>query len=113
MLSHFQKSKLKTQLSFNKDASAGFAKIPVSDKPSILKAFEKCSFEDVTKRSGRAWLAHCPFHDDAKTSFALYEDTQSYYCFGCGESGDSFELIKKSFGTDFMGAKKLAESWGI
>ena len=29
----------------------------------------------------------CPFHDDSSPSCVIYNDTDSFYCFGCGKSG--------------------------
>lgn len=35
----------------------------------------------------------CSFHGDTDPSLVLYPDTQSWHCFGCGRSGDVFDLI--------------------
>lgn len=36
----------------------------------------------------------CPTgHDKASPSFMLYPETDSFYCFGCGRSGDAYGLI--------------------
>ena len=44
----------------------------------------------------------CPFHDDKDPSLYVYENTQSFYCFGCGFGGDVFDFLmriqNKSFG---------------
>lgn len=35
----------------------------------------------------------CPFHSERSPSFVIYEETESYYCFGCGRSGTLTDLI--------------------
>ena len=47
------------------------------------------------RASGRNWIAHCPFHDDRQPSFVLYEESQRFYCFGCGASGDVIAFLMK------------------
>lgn len=38
----------------------------------------------------------CPFHGhDNKPSMHLYEDTNSFYCFTCGESGSVIDFVQK------------------
>ena len=54
--------------------------------------------KDVLERCGilqpnRAGFICCPFHKEKTPSMKIYED--SYYCFGCGESGDIFDFISK------------------
>ena len=44
----------------------------------------------------------CPFHKEKTASMKVYKD--SYYCFGCGESGDIFSFIQKMDGVDFKTA---------
>lgn len=36
--------------------------------------------------------ACCPLHDEDTPSFRYYEDTNSFYCFGCGKGGDVVNL---------------------
>lgn len=47
------------------------------------------------KRSGRILKGICPFHDDHSPSMAVYEDTQSYYCFVCGAGGNAVNYLMK------------------
>lgn len=37
----------------------------------------------------------CPFHGEKTPSLVLYEATDSFYCFGCGASGDHIEFVRK------------------
>ena len=48
---------------------------------------------------------NCPFHDDGNPSMQLYPSTNSYYCFGCGASGDVVAFlsgVKKRYYKDIM-----------
>ena len=38
----------------------------------------------------------CPFHDEAEGSFTVYEDSQKFWCFGCGEGGDVLDFLQRS-----------------
>ena len=51
--------------------------------------------------------AHCPFHDDRTPSFVLFEDTQTYHCFGCKEHGDIFDYIMRINGVHFYEAVEM------
>ncbi|MDE7337059.1 MAG: DNA primase, partial [Clostridia bacterium] len=51
--------------------------------------------------------ACCPFHHEKTPSFCLYEQTQSYHCFGCGAGGDAISFVQEIEHTDFMGAIKI------
>ena len=45
---------------------------------------------------GRVRQGVCPFHDEAEGSFTVYEDSQRFYCFGCGLGGDVLDFIRRS-----------------
>lgn len=45
------------------------------------------------KREGRNKKCLCPFHLEKTPSLVVYEDTQSFYCFGCGTGGMSSPLL--------------------
>ena len=47
---------------------------------------------------GRVRQGVCPFHDELEGSFTVYENSQRFYCFGCGERGDVLDFIQKSEG---------------
>src|SRR3970040_710923 len=43
------------------------------------------------KRTGRTWMALCPFHTEKTASFHVDPARQSWHCFGaCGTGGDVF-----------------------
>jgi DNA primase len=63
----------------------------------------------LTKR-GRLFLGLCPFHQEKTPSFTVYEDQETYHCFGCGVHGDLFSFTMHTEGLDFPEAvKRLAE----
>lgn len=56
----------------------------------------------VLKKKGKDYSGLCPFHDEKSPSFSVSPTKQVYYCFGCGQGGNTFkflmELGKRSFG---------------
>ena len=66
------------------------------------------------KRAGRISKGVCPFHNEKTPSFTVYPDTQSYYCFGCGNGGDVVTFIKNIENLDYIDAVKyLADRVGM
>ncbi len=66
------------------------------------------------KRAGRISKGLCPFHGEKTPSFTVYPDTQSYYCFGCGNGGDVITFIKNIENLDYLDAIKfLADRVGM
>lgn len=66
------------------------------------------------KRNGRICRGLCPFHNEKTPSFTVYPDTQSFYCFGCGEGGDVIRFICSAENLDYVDAIKfLADKVGM
>ena len=59
------------------------------------------------KRAGRISKGLCPFHGEKTASFTVYPDTQSYYCFGCGNGGDVITFIKNIENLDYLDAVRF------
>jgi len=59
------------------------------------------------RQRGRLYTGLCPFHSEKTPSFTVYPDTQSYYCFGCGNGGDVITFIKNYENLDYIEAVKL------
>ena len=77
----------------------------------------KTDIEDIIstyvtlRKRGNTSVGLCPFHNEKTPSFTVYNDTQSFYCFGCGAGGDAIGFIKKIENLDYIDAvKMLAES---
>ena len=56
-------------------------------------------------------MAVCPFHDDRRPSMKVDE---TFYCFGCGATGDVITFTSRLFGiAPASAARKLAMDFGI
>lgn len=73
----------------------------------------KTDIEDVIstyvslRKRGSTSIGLCPFHNEKTPSFTVYNETQSFYCFGCGAGGDAVTFIKNIENLDYMDAVKL------
>lgn len=66
------------------------------------------------KRAGRDSVCLCPFHSEKTASCHVYQDTQSFYCFGCGAGGSVITFIQLIENLDFIESVKfLAQRAGI
>ncbi|MGI6772336.1 MAG: DNA primase [Clostridiales bacterium] len=66
------------------------------------------------KKKGRISQGLCPFHTEKTPSFTVYNDTQSYYCFGCGAGGECITFIRNIENLDYYDAVQfLAEKVGL
>ncbi len=69
----------------------------------------------LTRRGGR-WWGRCPFHDERTPSFCLIPpENSTYYCYGCGATGDSFTWMQEREGAgSFMeSVEQLADRFGV
>ncbi len=70
-------------------------------------------YVDLKKR-GKTHNGLCPFHGEKTPSFTVYDDTQSYYCFGCQNGGDVITFIMNIENLDYIEAVKfLADRSGL
>jgi len=75
----------------------------------VAKILVKAGYLKGLSKDGRKAL--CPFHEDKEASLRLYPDTGSFYCFGCGNSGDLIKLWAEVKGIDRKQA--VNELYGI
>jgi DNA primase len=70
-----------------------------SPDPEIRRLKEAVRIEEVVaqylplRTSGRTLMARCCFHEDREPSLAVFPETQSFYCFGCGKHGDVLSFL--------------------
>lgn len=86
----------------------------------VEKIKERLNIEEVVsdylklEKAGRNLKARCPFHNEKTPSFIVSPERGTFYCFGCGASGDIFTFVEKFEGLDFSGSLKvLADRAGI
>lgn len=57
--------------------------------------------------AGHNLKALCPVHSERSPSFNVQPEQQRFHCFGCGISGDIFELVEVMENLTFFGAAQL------
>ena len=65
------------------------------------------------ERRGGGYWAKCPFHgsgEERTASFKVYDQTGTYHCFSCKESGNAIHFVRKFDGLDFTEAVELLAS---
>jgi len=66
------------------------------------------------KRQGRNYTGLCPFHSERSPSFMVRDSGDTYYCFGCGESGNVISYVMSTRGLTFPEAvEELASRYGV
>lgn len=71
---------------------------------SIIEIAER-NLPKVIKKGSRA-RAVCPFHPDKTPSLTFFENTQSWYCFGCQKGGDTISFVRELLHLEFKEAVK-------
>ncbi|UCF88780.1 MAG: DNA primase [bacterium] len=90
------------------------------DEDTIARVKEASDIVDVIgrhlelKRSGSAFKALCPFHQEKTPSFMVNPARQIFHCFGCDTGGDVIRFVMLYEGLPFVESlKKLAVQAGI
>lgn len=66
------------------------------------------------KRSGSRWVCCCPIHAERTPSCFVNDETNTFYCFGCGASGDAISYVMQAKGLPFSEAiEYLAAKFGV
>ena len=67
---------------------------------------------EFKKKDSHNWACHCPLHIDKTPSLMIDEDTNYFYCFSCGVSGNIINWLRTfehlSFDEAVIKASKLA-----
>ena len=71
-------------------------------RTDLVALFE--SFGVSLTKKGASYMGLCPFHKDTNPSLSVDPVKGLYHCFGCGESGDAIELVKKLKSVSFREA---------
>ena len=87
----------------------------IDDIKARLDIAEVVSGYATLQRSGRAFKACCPFHQERTPSFYVNPERQSWHCFGaCATGGDIFGFIMKAENLEFKEAlQRLAQQAGV
>lgn len=65
-------------------------------------------------RSGAAFKARCPFHEEKTPSFMIQKGDKHYHCFGCGAHGDAIAFLMTHVKMGFTEAvESLAERFQV
>lgn len=59
-----------------------------------------------TRRTGRTITTKCPLHKERTASFVIYPESNSCWCFGCQQGGDSIALTRLLQNLSFIEAVK-------
>ncbi len=62
------------------------------------------------KKSGKDFVARCPFHADATASLVITPEKNLWHCFGCGAAGGPMDWVMKTQGVSFRHAVELLRS---
>jgi len=65
------------------------------------------------KTSTGIYKTECPFtdHNDTVSSFTVYNDSNSYFCFGCGRGGDIINFCCEFFNVSFKTGINILKRW--
>lgn len=87
----------------------------LDDIKSKLDIVDVVSGYVALQRSGRAFKACCPFHQERTPSFIVNPERQNWHCFGaCATGGDIFGFIMKAENLEFREAlQRLALQAGV
>lgn len=66
------------------------------------------------KKSGAAYKALCPFHDEKTPSLMIQKGDQHYHCYGCGAHGDAIQFLMTHVKMSFLEAvESLAQRFNV
>ena len=86
----------------------------------ISSLLERADIVDVIgryvtlKKSGRNFMACCPFHKEKTPSFSVSPSKQIFKCFGCGKAGNAIGFLMDIEHLEFPEAvRRLADIYGM
>lgn len=94
--------------------------MPIYSKESLERLRQKVNLVEVIeshielKKTGAAYKALCPFHDEKTPSFTINKGDSHYHCFGCGAHGDAIQFLMEHQRLNFQEAvETLAQKFSI
>lgn len=94
--------------------------MPLYTQESLEKLRERIDLVEVIsghidlKKSGSAYKALCPFHEEKTPSFTLQKGDTHYHCYGCGSHGDAISFLMTHLRLSFSEAvESLAEKFQV
>ncbi len=87
------------------------ARIPEADiqrlkeEVAVVRLAEASGLE--LKKSGKDFVARCPFHADETASLVITPGKNLWHCFGCGAAGGPLDWVMKTQGVSFRHAVEL------
>lgn len=86
----------------------------INDLLSRINIVDFISIRIALKKKGQYHYACCPFHKEKTPSFAVNEDKQFFYCFGCGVHGNIIDFLMQYEHKNFISCvKELSSISGI
>ncbi|MGL4376305.1 MAG: CHC2 zinc finger domain-containing protein, partial [Microcoleaceae cyanobacterium] len=78
-----------------------YGNINAKELKDLYKIEEVIGDRVLLKKNGKLLVGLCPFHKETNPSFTVYQESQSFSCYGCGIGGDLINFLiefdKKSF----------------
>jgi hypothetical protein len=56
------------------------------------------------RRRGKTFVSLCPFHKEQHASFHIYPETNTCWCYGCNQGGNTINLVRLLHGFSFKEA---------
>jgi len=90
------------------------------EQRTIERVLDSCNIVEVVgayvnlKKRGVRYFACCPFHEEKTPSFAVFPETGTFKCFGCGEQGNSIGFLMRHENMTYPEAiRTLAQKYNI
>lgn len=80
----------------------------LKDEVAVVRLAEASGL--ALKKSGKDFVARCPFHADDTASLVITPEKNLWHCFGCGAAGGPLDWVMKTQGVSFRHAVELLRS---
>ena len=77
----------------------------LKDEVAVQRLVEAAGVE--LRKSGKAWIGKCPFHDDSEPSWVVTPAKNLWHCLGCQVGGGPIDWVMKLKGVSFRHAALL------